>query len=297
MGISHVPVMLEEVLKALKVKKSGIYVDGTVGLGGHAEGILGYSGGGCKLICIDRDGDALEAAKKRLKSRNAIFIRDNFSNMDTAVEKSGYRDVDGILLDLGVSALQLQADGRGFSFLKDDLLDMRMDRSQALTALRIVNDYPEKDLAYILWQYGEERFSRRIARAIVASRSQDTIRTCRELARIVERVLSRGGKRSSYGRIHPATRTFQALRIEVNRELSELSMAVEAGIRILKSGGRFCVLSYHSLEDRIVKHSFRDMARSGLVHVITKKPIVPKKEERNSNPSSRSAKLRIAEKV
>jgi 16S rRNA (cytosine1402-N4)-methyltransferase len=265
-----------------------------VGLGGHAEGILGYSGGGCKLICIDRDGDALEEAKKRLKSRNAIFIRDNFSNMDTAVKKSGHRNVDGILLDLGVSTLQLQAEGRGFSFLKDEPLDMRMDKRQALTALRIVNDYPEKDLAYILWQYGEERFSRKIARAIVASRSQDTIRTCRELARIVERALSRGGKR---GRIHPATRTFQALRIEVNKELSELSMAVEAGIRILKSEGRFCVLSYHSLEDRIVKHSFRDMARRGLVNVITKKPLVPKKEERYSNPSSRSAKLRIAEKV
>lgn len=291
MEIAHVPVMLEEVLRMLKVKKSGVYVDGTVGLGGHAGGILKSVEGGCTLIGIDKDEEALKIAKERLKDFDVHLIRDRFPNMDAVISNLGYREVDGILLDLGVSTLQLKSEGRGFSFLKDEPLDMRMDNRQTLTALRIISGYPEKDLSHILWQYGEERFSRKIARAIVNAREQKPIRTCRELSQIIEKAIGRKG------RIHPATKTFQALRIEVNKELTELSMAINTGINILKSGGRFCILSYHSLEDRIVKHSFKELARKGMVSIITKKPLIPKKEEQRLNPSSRSAKLRTVEKL
>jgi 16S rRNA (cytosine1402-N4)-methyltransferase len=297
MSIVHVPVMLEEVIEAMKVKKSGVYVDGTVGLGGHAEGILRSIAGGCTLVGIDRDSEALEIAKKRLKNKDVHLVKDNFSNIVSIVKKLGYKEVDGILLDLGVSSLQLKAEGRGFSFLKEEPLDMRMDKGQELTAGRIVNVYAERELTDILWRYGEERFCRRIARAIVAARSQSPIKTCRELAQIIEKTVRRGRKFYFPGRIHPATRTFQALRIEVNKELTALSLAIEAGVTILKHEARFCVLSYHSLEDRIIKHSFRQMAKNGLVAIITKKPLVPSEDERDANPSSRSAKLRVVEKV
>jgi 16S rRNA (cytosine1402-N4)-methyltransferase len=282
--------MVQEVLKALKVKQSGVYIDGTVGLGGHAEGIL-KNMSGCTLIGIDQDEEALERAKERLKGYNIHLVKGRFSNMEHIVESLGYKQVDGILLDLGVSSLQLKSEGRGFSFLKDETLDMRMDREQKLTAAKIINEYSEKDLANILWRYGEERFSRRIARAIVNAREKRPIRTCRELSQIIERTMGRRG------RIHPATKTFQALRIEVNNELTELSMAMDTAPNTLKRGGRFCVISYHSLEDRIVKHSLKKLADKGVVSIITKKPLIPQKEEQRLNPSSRSAKLRIAEKL
>ncbi len=291
MEITHLPVMLEEVLRMLNVKKSSVYIDGTVGLGGHAEGILKSVNGRCTLIGIDKDEDALKMAEKRLQGFDVYLVRDRFSNMDAVIRNLGYEKVDGILLDLGVSTLQLKSEGRGFSFLKDEPLDMRMDTGQTLTALKIVNGYSEKDLAHILWQYGEERFSRKIARALVNVREQKPIRTCRELSQIIEKTIGRKG------RIHPATKTFQALRIEVNKELAELSMTINTGTNILKPGGRFCILSYHSLEDRIVKHSFKDLAHKGMVLIITKKPLVPEKEEQGLNPSSRSAKLRAVEKL
>ena len=297
MGITHIPVMSGEVIKALKVKTSGIYVDGTVGSGSHAEYIL-QRAGECTVVGIDRDDEALEIAKERLKDYDVHLVRDNFSNMETVVKEIGYKGVDGVFLDLGVSTLQLKAEGRGFSFLKDENLDMRMDRRQRFTAAGIVNEYSEKDLAHVLWNYGEERFSRRISKAIVNVRMKKPIRTCRELSQIIEKAVGRYGSiPSRRGRIHPATKTFQALRIEVNKELTELSMAVDAGTNIIKSGGRICVLSYHSLEDRIVKHSFRELARKGIVTVITKKPLIPEKKEQLLNPSSRSAKLRVAEKL
>lgn len=291
MGIEHVPVMLHKVLEVLMVRESGIYVDGTVGLGGHAEGILRSVAGGCTLIGIDQDIEALKIAKKRLENYNVHLAKDDFSNMESVVKDFGYKKADGILLDLGVSSLQFKTEGRGFSFLKDEPLDMRMDRDQELTAANIVNEYSESDLAHVLWQYGEERFSRRIARAVIAARAKKPVETCRELSRIIERTVKRKG------RIHPATRTFQALRIEVNKELTRLTTAMNAGMNLLRAGGRFCVLSYHSLEDRIVKHSFKEMAHEGIVTIITKRPLVPEKEELCSNPSSRSAKLRVAEKL
>lgn len=290
MEVVHIPVLLEEVLEGMNVKSSGVYVDGTVGPGGHAEGILRKCKG-CTLIAIDQDIEALKIATKRLEGFHVHFENDRFSNMKETINRLGYTHVDGALLDLGASSLQLKSKGRGFSFLEDEPLDMRMDRRQELTALNIVNRYSEKNLADIVWKYGEERLSRKIARAIVRARDRKKIRTCRELSQIIEKAVGRRG------RIHPATKTFQSLRIEVNKELMELSMGINAGINILKRKGRFCVLSYHSLEDRIVKHTFKEFERKGQISIITKKPLVPKKEERWLNPSSRSAKLRIAEKL
>ena len=271
--------------------QDGIYVDATLGSGGHAEGIVQYAED-CTLIGIDRDEKAIEAAGERLKNyRNIKLLQESFSNLKGAVNSLGYEKVNGILLDIGVSALHLKSEGRGFSFLRDEPLDMRMDQSQDLTAKDIVNRYPEKDLAAVIWQYGEERFSRKIAKAIVNARRKKKIQSCKELADIIEKVIWRRG------RIHPATRTFQALRIEVNRELEELPAAIDAGAELLASGGRFCIISYHSLEDRIVKNAFKKLAKDGLFNIITKKPMVPDREEQLSNPSSRSAKLRVGEKI
>jgi 16S rRNA (cytosine1402-N4)-methyltransferase len=291
MEIVHVPVMREEVLEALNITGSGVFVDGTLGLGGHAEGIL-QRAGDCTLIGIDRDDRAVSIAGKRLGGhKNVHLVQDSFSNMKSVVRDLGYDRVNGILLDIGVSTMHLKSEGRGFSFLKDEPLDMRMDRRQDLTAEAVVNSYKEKDLANIIFLYGEERYSRRIAKSIVYNGRKQRIRSCSELAAIVEKSIGRRG------RIHPATRTFQALRIEVNRELEELPAALEAATELLDAGGRLCVLSYHSLEDRIVKNAFRSFAKEGLFNIITKKPLVPGKEEQRANPSSRSAKLRVGEKI
>lgn len=282
--------MGQEILEALMVNSDGVYVDATIGLGGHTEGIL-QKAEGCTVIGIDRDEEALEITKERLKSGHLHLVKDRFSNMKPAVNELGYNEVDGILLDIGVSTLHLKADNRGFSFMKDEALDMRMDQEQKLTAEEVVNRYPEKELADLVWKYGEERFSRKIARAIVSSRLKKRITSCSELAAIIEKAVWRRGK------IHPATRTFQALRIEVNRELEELQAAIDGGAGLLKKGGRLCVISYHSLEDRIVKHAFRQLAKEGVFNIITRKPLVPSRQERIINPSSRSAKLRVGEKI
>lgn len=291
MAITHVPVMPGEVLEALNLKETGIYVDATVGLGGHAELILNNAKVGA-LIGIDRDEAAIESAKERLKGfRNVYFAKESFSNIKAAVSSLGYGVVDGILLDIGVSTMQLKAEGRGFSFMKDEPLDMRMDMDQKLSAREVVNSYHEKDLATLIFVYGEERFSRKIAKAIVNERRKKRIETCSELAAIIENALK------GRGRIHPATRTFQALRIEVNKELDELSAGISSGADILNPGGRLCVLSYHSLEDRIVKNAFKKLASDGIFHIITRKPLVASRQEIRSNPPSRSAKLRVAERI
>jgi len=291
MNIVHVPVLKKEVIEHMKLKNSGIYVDATIGLGGHAEGIL-QNAKECTLIGIDRDREALDRARERFSDcGNVHLVRDSFSNMRSVINALGFSKVNGILLDLGVSTLHLKANGRGFSFLKDEPLDMRMHREQTLTAEDVINTYPEKNLADIIWKYGEERRSRRIARAIVYARRKSPVRTCRELAHIIEKSVGRAG------RIHPATRTFQAVRIEVNRELEQLSAALDEGAGLLAEEGRMCVISYHSLEDRIVKNAFRELARQGLFRIITKKPLIPGREEILINPSSRSAKLRVAERL
>ena len=290
MEIVHIPVMGAEILEALRVENKGVYIDATIGLGGHAEMIF-QKAGGCTLIGIDRDSKALEIAGERLKGCNIHLVKEKYSNIRAVADGLGYRSVDGILIDAGVSTLQLKSEGRGFSFLKDEPLDMRMDCSQRLTAGEVVNKYPEKKLASVIWEYGEERFSRKIARAVISNRRKRPVTSCKELAGIIERAVGRRG------RIHPATRTFQALRIEVNRELAELSEAVDQGIGILNKGGRLCVLSYHSLEDRIVKNAFKRLAADGIFRIITRKPLVPGSRELALNPSSRSAKFRVGEKI
>ncbi|MBI5188511.1 MAG: 16S rRNA (cytosine(1402)-N(4))-methyltransferase RsmH [Nitrospirae bacterium] len=287
----HLPVLLREVIEALSPRSGGIYIDATIGLGGHSEEILKLIGPGGKLIGIDRDEEALKIAGKRLSDRRVILKSGNLSEIERLLYPHGISEVDGILFDLGVSMLQLKNLERGFSFISDERLDMRMDRRQEVSAWDVVNRYSEKELERILKEFGEERLARRIAKAIASHRSKKTIDTCSELSGIVEGVYGRRGK------LHSATKTFQALRIEVNREFDELRAGLDSSLRLLKRGERLCVISYHSLEDRIVKNFIRDSVRQGFLRVITKKPVTPGPEELMVNPSSRSAKLRAAEKI
>ena len=275
----------------LNPRSGGIYVDATVGTGGHSEEILKFISSEGRLIGIDRDIEALKMAQKRLSDRRVILKRGNFSDMKSLLSEHGIFEVDGILFDLGVSMLQLKDSERGFSFTSDRRLDMRMDRHQEFSAWDVINKYPEKELDRIFREFGEEHFAKKISKAIIRLRGKKTIDTCSELSEVVQRAYGRRG------RIHPATRTFQALRIEVNRELDELRAGLDSSLRLLKKAGRLCIISYHSLEDRIVKHFIADSSKKGLLKVIIKKPIVPGPEELRSNPSSRSAKLRGAERI
>jgi 16S rRNA (cytosine1402-N4)-methyltransferase len=283
--------MTEEVKEMLNLRQNGVYVDATVGLGGHSEEILKLIGAGGRLIGIDRDDEALKIAGKRLLDRRVTLKRGNFSDMVTLLSLEGISQVDGILFDLGLSMLQLKSIERGFSFTSDRRLDMRMDRTQRISAWDVVNRYPEREIERILREYGEERLSGKIAKAIIGRRIKTPIDTCSELSKIVEDVY--GGR----GRIHPATKTFQALRIEVNRELEQLMAGLDAAMRLLQTGGRLCVITYHSLEDRIVKHFLADGSKKRLFRIITKKPRTPSVDEIRMNPSSRSAKLRAAERI
>jgi len=274
----------------LKPESGGTYVDATIGLGGHAEEILRHIGEG-RLIGIDRDEETLKMAESRLSDKRVILKRGRFSDISTLITETGISKADGILFDLGTSMFHLKTPERGFSFLSEELLDMRMDIRQSLTAGNVVNKYSEKEIDRILWEYGEERLSRKIAKAIINYRNKKKIETCSELSDIVCSVYKGRGK------THPATKTFQALRIAVNDELNELRKGLDASAGILKSGGRLCVISYHSLEDRIVKNFMRDFRKQGIFNVLTKKPLVPSYEEIRLNPSARSAKLRGAEKL
>ncbi|MEW6067061.1 MAG: 16S rRNA (cytosine(1402)-N(4))-methyltransferase RsmH [Nitrospirota bacterium] len=289
--IYHVSVMLKEVVEMLDPKADGTYIDATIGTGGHTEAILKMLGSGGRLIGIDRDDKALEIAEKRLGNKRVIFKKGNFSDMESLLSQDNISEVDGILFDLGLSMVQLKSPERGFSFMSNDRLDMRMDRNYAISAWDIVNKYPEKELERIFKEFGEERLSRKIAKAIIRYRSKRQINTCSELSNIIEEVY--GGR----GRYHPATRTFQALRIEVNKELDHLRSGLDTSLRLLKRGGRLCVISYHSLEDRMVKNFIAVNSKKGLLKALTKKPMIPCLEEIKLNPSSRSAKLRGAEKI
>ena len=290
-GRVHIPVLLEETMEMLAVKETGTYLDATVGLGGHAERILSVLGPSGRIVGIDRDVDALQSAGERLGDPRVLLRNGSFSEMSEILSSAGIESLDGALLDLGLSMLQLRDLSRGFSFMSDDRLDMRMDVSQSLSAWDVVNRYPERKLEAVLLEYGEERSARKIARSIIDSRRKSPVNTCSELAKIVEGVY--GGR----GKIHPATKTFQALRIEVNRELDELREGLTAAAGRLRTGGRLCVISYHSLEDRIVKNFIRDKAKEGLLRPLTKKPVCAGPEEKRVNPSARSAKLRGAEKL
>jgi 16S rRNA (cytosine1402-N4)-methyltransferase len=291
---SHVPVMTAEVLDFLRPELGGLFVDCTVGLGGHARALL--EAGATRLIGLDRDPDALARARDTLApwSDRVELVHADYRALDDVLDRLQVAKVDGTLADLGVSSMQFDEPGRGFSFQRDEPLDMRMDRTAGDTAADLVTRSTERELADAIFQYGEERFSRRIARAIVAGRQQAPIATTGRLASIVRRAIPRRGPM----RIDPATRTFQALRIWVNRELDGLDRFVETAARRLRAAARLVVITFHSLEDRIVKHTLRALQqRDGLVQVLTKKPLGPGDEEVARNPRARSAKLRAAERM
>ncbi len=290
MDQEHEPVLLVEAVGGLAPRPGGLYVDGNVGFGGHAAAILDASAPDGRLIGFDWDAAAIDRARQRLApfEGRVELVHDNFTALGRYLEERGVAAVDGILLDLGVSSFQLDASGRGFSFLRDEPLDMRMDQRRQLTAADLVNTLPERELADILYYYGEERQARRIAARIVAHRLRARIGTTAELAAIVARAVPR---RFHPRRIHVATRTFQALRIAVNGELDNLRAMLDSAWRYLRPGGRFCVISFHSLEDRLVKAAF---AGQPALDVLTRRPVTPAAAERQRNPRSRSARLRIA---
>jgi 16S rRNA (cytosine1402-N4)-methyltransferase len=289
--IEHKPVFLSGSLELLAVRENGVYVDMTVGLGGHAAALLDKIGAGGLIVGIDRDEAALSRAAERLKDERVRLEKGCFSEIREILSGLGIEAVDGIFFDLGVSMMQLKDHDRGFSFMSDAKLDMRMDPSQKLSAWEVVNRYSEKELQRVLLEYGEEPLFRKIAKRIVSARHASSIDTCAGLADIV--LQAYGGR----GKTHPATRTFQALRIEVNGELGELRKGLAGAAGVLKTGGRLCVISYHSLEDRIVKNMFREMGKEGIIKVLTRKPLVPAREEILANAAARSAKIRGAEKI
>ena len=311
MEFSHVSVLLDECIDGLKIKEDGKYVDGTLGGGGHSLEIVKRLGEKGRLIAIDRDADALMAAGAKLHAHASkiTYVHDDFKNCCTVLDELGIDEVDGILLDLGVSSYQLDNAERGFSYMKDAPLDMRMDQSQFLTAFNVVNEFTVSQLTKILYEYGEEKLAPRIAERIAAVRDKETISTTLQLAKLVEGCYP-AKTRWKYG--HPAKRTFQAIRICVNNELTGLGDTVTNMARRLKKGGRMAVITFHSLEDRIVKTAFKDLALSCTcppdfpvcvcgkvkeVELVNKKPIVASQEELNRNSRAESAKLRIVERV
>ena len=287
---THVPVMRAEVLEALEPGRGGIFVDGTVGLGGHSAALL--AAGATRLVAIDRDADALEIARQRLAewAGRIDFVHGDYRRLHEWLDGLGVGEVDGVLVDLGLSSYQLESAGRGFSFQRDDPLDMRMNRRAGATAAELIASATERELADAIFQYGEERYSRRIARAIVAAREETPVETTGRLAEIIRRAVPRRG----YSPIHPATRSFQALRIWVNGELEGLDRFVEDACSRLAPGGRLAVIAFHSLEDRIVKQTVRrltdDHARG--LRRLTRKALQPTESEVEANARSRSAKLR-----
>ena len=291
----HQAVLTAEVLTFLAPQRGGLFVDCTVGLGGHARVLLEH--GASRVIGLDRDREALSQAHTALSAwaEHVELHHANYKDVDAVLNTSQISSVDGVLADLGVSSLHLDGEGRGFSFRRDEPLDMRMDQSAGQTAADLIRNTSEQTLADIIFKYGEERQSRRIARAIVEARRTSPVTSTGDLASIVRRSLRRRG----YTRIDPATRTFQAIRIWVNQELEGLEAALEAMCRRLRMGARLVVISFHSLEDRIVKHTFRALERGGevAIRVLTKRPVIPQDEEVERNPRARSAKLRVAERV
>jgi 16S rRNA (cytosine1402-N4)-methyltransferase len=288
----HEPVLLAEALELLAVSSGGFYVDGTVGLGGHAAEILARSAPGGRLVGMDRDAETLDHAGERLArfGERVRLIHGDFRRLPDVL---GGERPDGVLLDLGVSSLQLDTAERGFSFQAEGPLDMRMDRSEGPSAADVVNRMPEEELADVIYRFGEERGSRRVARRIVEARRRGPIATTLELAAIVRLAARRGG-RQAWRRLDPATRTFQALRIHVNRELEGLGDALAAIARCLAPGGRLAVIAFHSLEDREVKACFRRLTDEGFL-LLTKKPLRPSDAEVSRNPRARSARLRAIE--
>ena len=292
---SHEPVMSTEAVSFLQPQRGGLFVDCTVGAGGHTEALL--MAGADRVIAFDRDIDALKVSEETLKpwGKRVDLVHADFRTLDTVLDDYGVNAIDGAVADLGVSSIQLDGEGRGFSFRRNDPLDMRMDRSSGATAAEMLATVDETDLADVIYRYGEERNARRIARSLVASREHSLLDSTTQLAEVVRKATARRGHR----RIHPATRTFQAIRIWVNRELEELEAWLLTVCRRLRAGARFAVLTFHSLEDRIVKHTFRGLSRNEdpAIKILTKRPMRPSPDEVQRNPRSRSAKLRVAERI
>ncbi|MBE6556970.1 MAG: 16S rRNA (cytosine(1402)-N(4))-methyltransferase RsmH [Ruminococcaceae bacterium] len=310
-AFSHYSVLLNECIEGLRIRPDGIYVDGTAGGGGHSLEIAKRLTKGGRLIAIDQDGDAIEAASKRLSlyADRVTVVRNNFSNLASICRELGVERIDGFLIDAGVSSFQLDCAERGFAYSADAELDMRMDTRASLSAMQVVNEYSEQELKKILYEYGEERFSPRIAAAIVRERQEAPIRTTARLADIVKGAIPAGAREGGH---HPAKRTFQAIRIEVNRELDVIEPAIRAAASLMNTGGRIAVISFHSLEDRIVKETYASLAKGctcprefpvcvcgnkPTLKQVNRKPILPSEKELEENPRSRSAKLRVAEKL
>ncbi|SHH44088.1 16S rRNA (cytosine1402-N4)-methyltransferase [Clostridium collagenovorans DSM 3089] len=310
MEFKHVSVLLNETIEGLNIKEDGIYADGTMGGAGHSSEIAKRLSDKGRLIGIDQDLDAHKAARERLKEfKNVTFVHDNFYNVKNILDELNIEGIDGIMMDLGVSSYQLDEAERGFSYMNDAPLDMRMDREREFSAYNVVNEYEEEELYKIIKDYGEERFAKKIARLIVKAREEKPIETTFELVDIIKGAIPAKLRREGP---HPAKRTFQAIRIEVNAELSILNDAIEDSVSKLNKGGRIAIITFHSLEDRIVKQKFRALenpctcpkefpicicGKEPSVKVITRKPIIPSEREIEENPRSRSAKLRVAEKL
>ncbi len=308
MEFKHKPVMLEECLQGLNIQPNGIYVDGTLGGAGHSKEIAKQLSNDGLLIGIDRDEEALQAARENLKTfSNVKYVHDNHDNIKNILNELNIDKVNGILLDLGVSSYQLDERNRGFSYLGESILDMRMDKTQKLTAEIVINQYEEQELAKIIYEYGEERFSKQIARNICKTREEHPIKTTKELVEIIEKSIPKSKQNDG----HPAKRTFQAIRIEVNDEIKPLYQTIRDCIDCLATEGRLCVITFHSLEDRAVKNAFIEAkgkctcpsdlpycvcGAKSLGKIITKKPITATEEELKENSRSKSAKLRIFEK-
>lgn len=310
MEFQHISVLLDETIEQLKIKPDGIYVDCTLGGAGHSQEVAKRLGNKGHLIGIDQDEAAIKAAEERLAPYNdrVTLVRDNFKNLKKVLYYRGFEEIDGFIMDLGFSSNQVDDEERGFSYQADADLDMRMDRRQKLTAKFIVNHWSEKDIFQIIKEYGEEKWASRIAKFIAQERVRQPIQTTEELVQVIKAAIPAGARRQGP---HPAKRTFQALRIAVNDELNVLKKALEDAIELLKPGGRICVITFHSLEDRIVKQFYKDLTKEctcpknlpcvcttePVVKVITRKSIIPSKEELERNPRARSAALRVAEKL
>lgn len=310
MEFKHVSVLLNECIEGLNIKENGIYVDCTLGGAGHSSHILKHLSKDGLLVGIDQDNDALKAAKERLKDyENVKYVHNNFYNIDDILSELNIDKVDGILMDLGVSSYQLDEASRGFSYMNNAHLDMRMNQENDLSAYEVVNNYSEEELYKIIRDYGEEKFAKRVASFIVKNREIKPIETTFELVEIIKNAIPAKARREGP---HPAKRTFQAIRIEVNSELKILNRAIEDGVNRLNKGGRMAIITFHSLEDRIVKLKYRELenpctcpkefpicvcGKKPIVKVLTKKGIAPNKEEIEQNPRSRSAKVRIVEKL
>ena len=310
MEFKHTSIMLNDCIEGLNIKPNGIYVDGTLGGAGHSLEIVKHLKTG-KLIGIDKDQEAINASKTRLAdySKNTIFVNDDFKNFKNILKELNIEKVDGVLLDLGISSYQIDNAERGFSYMKDAPLDMRMNKEQALSAYTVVNEYSEAEITKILFNYAEEKFARGIAQRIVDARKTSPIKTTLELVEVIKKGLP---TKELYKGSHPAKKTFQAIRIEVNGELNRLTETIEDMINALNKGGRIAIITFHSLEDRIVKQIFKEQTidcicpsdfpicicnHRASIKLINKKPIEATKEEKEENSRSKSAKLRIAEKI